>query len=304
MITSDCTVLDETLHSYDEPKQEGGTNTLADAEPTVESTMHPFEPEAAGQKQEHAEEPKQEGGTNTLADAEPTVESTMHLFEPQVAGQEQEHAEEREDNAQLDHPEELGDASLDTITPDDYARADTMDKLQPEKQDEHRESLLDSIPNFITHSMENDHPDTAEDQSAHGHDEIKAPHWTEYADPHANPFVAFCKFFARGRCKNGALCTYRHALTVQEFFLLFRLEPLVWSSQIPVPEEDIQELALVQPLLQSPLQPPPQPLPQPPPQLPPQSSSSLGACAFYPLGKCRNGHKCPFDHIEFPDAGE
>jgi hypothetical protein len=228
----------------------------------------------------------------------------MHLFEPEVAGQEQEHAEEHEDNTQLDHPEELGDTSLDTITPDDYPRADTMDELHPEKQDEYQESLLDSIPDFITHSMENDYPDTAEDQSsqkAHGHDEIKAPHWTEYADPHANPFVAFCKFFARGRCKNGALCTYRHALTVQEFFLLFRLEPLVWSPQMPVPEENIQS---VEPLLQSPLQPPLQPLLEPPLQQPVQSSSSLGACAFYPLGKCRNGHKCPYDHIDFLDAGE
>lgn len=271
------------------------------------------------------DEPKQEAEDKDgiLANAEPTVESTMHLFEPEIAGQEQEqdqtslaidhHAEEREDNTQLDYSEELGDASLDTITPD--GRADTMDELHPEKRDEHQESLLDSMPGFITHSMENDHPDTAEDQSsqkAHGHDEIKAPHWTEYADPHANPFVAFCKFFARGRCRNGALCTYRHALTVQEFFLLFRLEPLVWSPQMPVLEENIQELAFVQPPLQPSLQPSPQPSLQPslhsplqqPLQQPLQSSSSLGTCAFYPLGKCRNGNKCPYAHIDSPDAGE
>ena len=85
--------------------------------------------------------------------------------------------------------------------------------LDPEKANEYQESLLDCIPDFITHSMENDHPDAAEE-----------PHWTEYAGPHANPSVAFCKFFARDRCRNGALCTYRHASTSVQPLLESRLQ--------------------------------------------------------------------------------
>lgn len=236
----------------------------------------------------------------SLTDAEPTVESTTHLFEPEVARQEQREDQEpepepeldRDQTDNLDHPEELGDASLDTITPNDYAPADNLGELDSEKQD-----IADSMETDHTGTADGDHSSqqVQESELAHGHDEIKAPHWTEYADPHADPFVAFCKFFARGRCKNGALCTYRHALTVQEFLLLFRLEPLLWSSQISVPGENVQEFASVQPPLQ-----PPHELPQ----LPLQTPSSFGACAFYPLGKCRNGEKCPFAHMDFSDAGE
>ena len=135
-----------------------------------------------------------------------------------------------------------------------------------------------------------------ENESNAGYSEIPAPHWTEYADPHANPFIAFCKFFAKGRCRHGASCIYRHALTVQEFFLLFRLEPILWSPQVSVPEENIEEVAPVQP----PLQPPLQQFIQPPLQ----TSTSLGVCAFYPLGNCRNGEKCPYAHTGDPEAGE
>ncbi len=193
----------------------------------------------------------------------------------------------------IDHPEKKGDTSLDTITPDYYTPANNADEQGSETQDEHQEGQLD--PMSDTDSMERDYSEAAEDNQAiresgsnAGYSEIPALHWTEYADPHADPFIAFCKFFAKGRCKNGVSCTYRHALTVQEFFLLFRQEPFMWSPQVPVPEEYVEEVAPVQPPLQPPL----------------QTSTSLGVCAFYSLGKCRNGKKCPYAHIVAPDTGE
>ena len=353
----------------DDPNQEGWDrrlNALPDAEPTisVESTMRLFEPEDVEQVQEvqaqdqtapaidhRAEElgdntqqlaidrPEEHGDVSldTITPDADYVEELEDSTQPQIAidhPEEQgdtsldtitpdDYAEELEDNTQLqiaidhpeekddtnlddqtaltidhraeelegntqqDHPEEKGDTSLDTITPDDYA---------PETQDEHQEGQLDPMSDFVTDSMERDYTEAAEDNQGVGesdsneYDEIPALHWTEYADPHANPFMAFCKFFAKGRCKKGASCTYRHALTVQEFFLLFRLEPFMWSPQvpIPVPEENIEEVAPVQPPLQPPLQQYIQP--------PFQASTSFGACAFYPIGKCRNGDECPYAH--------
>ncbi|KAF8347699.1 hypothetical protein F5887DRAFT_915436 [Amanita rubescens] len=262
---------------YDGPNQEGGDrrlNALPDTEPTisVESTMRLFEPEDVEQVQEvqaqdqtalaidhRAEDntqqlaidrPEEQGdiivpkNSNNFAIDHPEEKGDTNL-DDQTALIIDHRAEELEGNTQQD-PEEKGDTSLDTISPDDYA---------PEAQDEHQEGQLDPMSDFVTDSMERDYTEAAEDNQAVGesdpneYSEIPALHWTEYADPHADPFLAFCKFFAKGRCKKGASCAYRHALTVQEFFLLFRLEPFMWSPQVPVPEENIEEVALVQPPL-------------------------------------------------------
>ncbi|KAF8892077.1 hypothetical protein BD779DRAFT_1510726 [Infundibulicybe gibba] len=100
------------------------------------------------------------------------------------------------------------------------------------------------------------------------------PHWTEYADPSANPLAIFCKFFAQGRCALGDACSFRHSLTVSEYIMLFRnTNPNLWSKS---------GLSITS-----------APLPVSTPGPPP----ALGPCLFYPLGKCRNGDTCPYDHI-------
>ncbi|KAF8631862.1 hypothetical protein AX15_002132 [Amanita polypyramis BW_CC] len=210
--------------------------------------------------------------------------------------------QEYQNDVLVDQLKNEGDKSLDTISPDDYASVDNHRTLSPgilqgdQETQLEAQTTIDSYTNknqdgqgsgvpFVrptnsayTHVAEDsqDHQGT---QGVEERNNIRILHWTEYADPQANPFVAFCKFFARGRCNHEASCTYRHALTVQEYFLLFRLEPNAWSSTVQTPYEDNQT------------------------PLPSQPSSSLGACAFHPLGKCRNGEKCPYAHIKAPDPG-
>ncbi|PFH51904.1 hypothetical protein AMATHDRAFT_84823 [Amanita thiersii Skay4041] len=106
---------------------------------------------------------------------------------------------------------------------------------------------------------------------------IQLPHWTDYADPMVNPFVPFCRFYAKGQCARGFLCAYRHSLTLQEYFLLFRTEPHAWTpyvGQVPMP------------LIFS------------------NQATLTGGCKFYPLGTCRNGDKCPYPHIDPPESGD
>ncbi|KAF8636405.1 hypothetical protein AX17_003587 [Amanita inopinata Kibby_2008] len=123
---------------------------------------------------------------------------------------------------------------------------------------------------ILTGQDVNDGPNPAEEPIS-----VQIPHWTEYADPSANPFVAFCKFYARGQCIQGPLCAYRHALTIQEYLLLFRIEPSIWSPYAGFQANQVP--ASVQ-------------------------TSSNDTCKFYPLGRCRNGDKCPYVHIEPPDS--
>ena len=56
------------------------------------------------------------------------------------------------------------------------------------------------------------------------------PHWSQFADPHANPDIPFCKLHAQGMCAQGELCRFRHSVTIQEYTLLFRdQQPNLWT---------------------------------------------------------------------------
>ncbi|TFK40016.1 hypothetical protein BDQ12DRAFT_521095, partial [Crucibulum laeve] len=110
------------------------------------------------------------------------------------------------------------------------------------------------------------------------------PHWSQYADPHANPVTAFCKALARGQCFQGENCLFRHSLTPAEYTLLFKdPQPNLWTLDVrakrsvhpqieaTAPVEQIR--ALTVPLIAK-------------------------VCTFYPLGKCRNGEACPYAHVD------
>jgi Zinc finger C-x8-C-x5-C-x3-H type (and similar)/Zinc finger domain/CCCH-type zinc finger/RNA-binding, Nab2-type zinc finger len=97
------------------------------------------------------------------------------------------------------------------------------------------------------------------------------PHWSQYADPLADPSTPFCKFFAQFRCNQADACNFRHSLTVNEYALLFRdAQPPLWSSRAQLPHS--------QHAISS-------------------TGSAFGTCKFYPLGTCRNGDECPYLHV-------
>ena len=185
-----------------------------------------------------------------------------------------------ENGAPIDQLED-GNRSLDTVTAEKYNN--TGGALASEELRNHQEQQQDAAEacNTQTTGATGVCVDTlGEQRSQAGHDANESdgiPHWTEYADPNANPLTPFCKFFARGRCNQDVACAYRHAITVQESLLLFGVPPVMWSHYTSN-EEYFSSNA--------------------------QPSSSLGSCKFYPLGKCRNGDKCPYAHIDPPDSGE
>ena len=121
------------------------------------------------------------------------------------------------------------------------------------------------------------------------------PHWTQFADPHANKNLPFCKQLAQGGCSQGDRCRFRHSLTVKEYTLLFNdQQPNLWTLQ----RDGVNEVAV-----------------SPPPSSQPQvdsphtssavevKSSTFGQeCKFYPIGKCHNGKRCPFQHTQHPET--
>lgn len=115
------------------------------------------------------------------------------------------------------------------------------------------------------------------------------PHWTQFADPHANKDVPFCKQLAQVGCSQGDMCRFRHSLTVEEYILLFNdQQPSLWTLQRDcINEAAVSSPALVQPQVDS-------------PQISSTVASTFGQCKFYPIGKCRNGDLCPFQHIQHP----
>ena len=121
------------------------------------------------------------------------------------------------------------------------------------------------------------------------------PHWTQFADPHANKDVPFCKQIAQGGCSQGDRCCFRHSLTVEEYILLFNdQQPNLWTLQ----RDGVNEAAISSPTSSQ-------------PQVDSThiasavvvKSSTFGQeCKFYPIGKCRNGNRCPFQHTQHPPA--
>ena len=100
------------------------------------------------------------------------------------------------------------------------------------------------------------------------------PHWSQYADPHADPTIPFCKFFAQARCTQGYACSFRHSITANEYALLFRdPQPPLWNSGTQL----LRAGCAV-----------------------PSAVSTFGICKFYPLGTCRNGDACTYLHAPAP----
>ena len=119
------------------------------------------------------------------------------------------------------------------------------------------------------------------------------PHWTQFADPHANKDMPFCKQLAQGGCSQDDRCRFRHSLTVEEYILLFNdQQPNLWTLQ----RDGLNDAAVLTPASA-----------QPQVDSPHTSSavvvrsSTFGQeCKFYPIGKCRNGDLCPFQHTQHP----
>jgi len=185
-----------------------------------------------------------------------------------------------ENDAPVDQLEE-GNRSLDTVTAENYDSTNGAPASEELRNDqEWQQDAAEARNTQIMDATDVCGNTPGEQRSQAGHEineSDEVPHWTEYADPHANPLTPFCKFFARSRCNQDVACTYRHAITVQEYLLLFGVPPAMWSHYAPN-EDNLPSNA--------------------------QPSSSLGSCKFYPLGKCRNGDKCPYAHVDPPDSGE
>jgi hypothetical protein len=122
------------------------------------------------------------------------------------------------------------------------------------------------------------------------------PHWSQFADPHANKVVPFCKQLAQGGCSQGDRCRFRHSLTVEEYILLFNdQQPNLWTLQ----RDGVNEAVVSSPTSSQ---------PQVDDSLHTHISSDVVVksstfcqeCKFYPIGKCRNGDLCPFQHTQHP----
>ena len=130
-------------------------------------------------------------------------------------------------------------------------------------------------------------------------------HWSQFADPLANPEIAFCKLHAQGRCAQGESCRFRHSITVEEYNILFHdQQPNLWTLS----RDQSAQHALhhsVSPPSFSALSPsayyPQQSLPQALVNLVQSTPSPFSQeCKFYPLGSCRNGKSCPYLHTTPP----
>ena len=121
------------------------------------------------------------------------------------------------------------------------------------------------------------------------------PHWTQFADPHANKNVPFCKQLAQGGCNQGDRCRFRHSLTVEEYILLFNdQQPNLWTLQ----RDGMNEAAVSSPTSSQPQVDPPDISSA----VVVKSSTFRQECKFYPIGKCRNGDYCPYQHTQHPTA--
>jgi hypothetical protein len=158
------------------------------------------------------------------------------------------------------------------------------------------------------------------------------PHWCQFADPHANPTIPFCKLLAQGKCSEDEPCRFRHSLTVNEYTLLFHdQQPNLWTLSRTNAPTGLRSEQLAQQSYthtdrnyNSGYVEAPQLNPYAPtglrseqlahqsytytdrnynsgyveaPQLNPTTSQIQKECIFFPSGKCRNGTACPFQHV-------
>jgi hypothetical protein len=120
------------------------------------------------------------------------------------------------------------------------------------------------------------------------------PHWTQFADPHASKDVPFCKQLAQGGCWQSDRCRFRHSLTVEEYTLLFNdQQPNLWTLQRDGVNEAAVSFPTSQPQVDS---------PHIDSAVAVKSSTFGQECKFYPIGKCHNGDRCPFQHTQHPPA--
>ena len=123
------------------------------------------------------------------------------------------------------------------------------------------------------------------------------PHWTQFADPHANKDVPFCKQLAKGGCSQSDECRFRHSLTIEEYTLLFNdHQPNLWTLQ----RDGFNWATTSSPAIARPQA--VDLLPQSWPSNAVAGSTFSQECKFYPIGKCRNGDLCPFQHTQHPLA--
>ncbi|KAJ3566919.1 hypothetical protein NP233_g6695 [Leucocoprinus birnbaumii] len=97
-------------------------------------------------------------------------------------------------------------------------------------------------------------------------------HWSHFADPSADPGIAFCKSYAEHNCLFDTACNFRHCLTLEEYNLLFK-----------DPQPNLIALSGTA-----------QGQPKAPNQLP--GTHRRTPCSFFAKGTCRNGANCPYSH--------
>ncbi|KAG2011619.1 RING finger protein [Coprinopsis cinerea AmutBmut pab1-1] len=128
-------------------------------------------------------------------------------------------------------------------------------------------------------------------------------HWSQFADPNADPNVAFCKQLTQNNCALQAQCRFRHSLTPEEYTTLFKdqqpmlmtLNQSLGTAQGAVPQAQPVYYQVAQP---PPIAPTIPVIQSPPPPAKPPISKVL--CAFWIRNKCQNGDKCPFRHEGTP----
>ncbi|KAF5316027.1 hypothetical protein D9619_006687 [Psilocybe cf. subviscida] len=156
-------------------------------------------------------------------------------------------------------------------------------------------------------NLENTFEQPPPTQTIHGepiypHISQVVPHWSQFADPYADPNVHFCKAHTRGVCTQGDYCKFRHSLTPAEYTLLFGDEqPNLWTMRRD-PPSGVQAAPVSTNEAYAPV------------------TNAVAAdamvvasahapkpfrgveCAFYSLGKCKNGADCPYMHTKHPPA--
>jgi len=131
-------------------------------------------------------------------------------------------------------------------------------------------------------------------------------HWSQFADPLARAELAFCKLHAQDKCTKAESCTFRHSLTVREYFSLFRdPQPTLVTLRM---EGDpiVTEITTIQPVIPPTVLHPTsislQTCHTPSvssitPNMAPKQKYFSKECSYFRSGNCRNGDHCPYAHV-------
>jgi len=131
-------------------------------------------------------------------------------------------------------------------------------------------------------------------------------HWSQFADPLATAELAFCKLHAQGKCTRAESCTFRHSLTVGEYFSLFRdPQPTLVTLRREGGPIVAKAITTIQPVIPPTVVHPASLSPQTchTPSVSPIISNMASEqkyfakeCSFFRSGNCRNGGHCPYAH--------